>query len=160
MLAVGKAPYQTFVSMLRCGFKKQKEAFVGISGSLMLCLISNLWLQLEQSSSSHGFTTVFLGHPAPTSCSPPSAPAAHGSAICCSLIAQIAACLLQRLLQGRILGNEDALRNTLGTDKTVSILKMEIRDGGGGNLLSAYLCIIVAIFLKRSCFRECYGLIK
>jgi hypothetical protein len=81
MLAIGKAPYKTLVVlMLRCGFKKEAAAFVGISGSIMLCLISNLWLQLEQNSSSHVFTPVpvVLGHALPTPCSFPSAPAAHG----------------------------------------------------------------------------------
>lgn len=109
---------------------------MGISGSVMLCLISNLWLQMEQNSSPHVFPAVgsdtccpWPPSPHPLLPCPPSAPAAHGHSLCsnsqncCPTPAQAA--------WGRIVGNEDALGNTLGTDKTVSILKMESRDGVG-----------------------------
>lgn len=73
-------------------------------------------------------------------------------AICCTLIAQIAACLLQRLLRAGFFGNEDALRNTLGIDKTVSILKMESRDGGGGEPTKCLFVHNSSHFLKKGLF--------
>lgn len=121
------------------GFKKKKKAaaFVGISGSIMLCLISNLWLQMEQNSSSHVFTAVGSGTccpwpPAPhplLTCLAPSAPAAHGHLVCSN--SQNCYPTPAKAARGRVFGNEDALSNTLGKDKNVSLLKMESRDGVG-----------------------------
>lgn len=109
---------------------------VGISGSVMLCLISNLWLQMEQNSSPHVFPAVGSGtccpwppSPHPLLPCPPSAPAAHGHSLCSN--SQNCCPTPAKAAWGRIVGNEDALGNTLGTDKTVSILKMESRDGVG-----------------------------